>query len=300
MQLWDRFEVLSKDPLWTFGWNNEPVLIQNTFNNLEIIKCYPYGREYKYCVEIPIEDPITPFFPYGTFFFKTESQCAKYKDYVNTLEGQQTLLENAFSASRNNKIITKFKLDPCDDEEIENGIYSIKDFDELLSDSTILNRYLCYVDCEENEIRKINPANTTLEKYLRDYCKMFDLVKNRNFVWERLVFEIYKEDGNLYINHLFLQSDISKIMSDVFVCTRIMNYPICPTELDARRVRILNQFDAPITKIMDDAQRSIVSDKKYIAEKERKRRLINKILKMCAETLWNHKGTIISGLKTLI
>ncbi len=121
MLMFTNFDVLSENPLWTYDENNEPVMVQNTYNTMEVIKYYPLGRERKFNIDIPIEDPITPFFPYGTFFFKTENECKRFASCVDTLEGQQTLLENAFSASKQNKSIVKMKCDLEDIEKINTG-----------------------------------------------------------------------------------------------------------------------------------------------------------------------------------
>ncbi len=155
---------------------------------------------------------------------------------------------------------------------------------------------MCYID-DENKIRKIKQTDEVLDKYIRDYCKMHDLITNRDFTWERLVFEVYKENENLYINHLFIKSEIIDVLSDIYLCSRIMNYPICATRNQAKSIQILNDCDCPVTKTMGDMQRNISIIKEYEAEKERKRKLRMKILKMCAETAW--KQIIINGIKVL-
>lgn len=289
------FEILSENPLWTYDEKNQPIMIQNTYNTMEVIKFYPLGKEKGFNVDIPIEDPITTFFPYGTFFFKTEKECMRFASCMNTLEGQQTLLENAFSASRQNKSIVKMKCDLDDIEKINTGLYSISEFDELISDSTCLMCYMCYID-DENKIRKIKQTDEVLDKYIRDYCKMCDLITNRDFTWERLVFEVYKENEYLYINHLFINADIFDTPSDIYLCSRIMNYPICATPNNAKIIQILTDYNC-VTKSMDDMQRSIRIMKEHEAEKERKKKLAKNILEVCAKTAC--KQIIINGIKVL-
>lgn len=286
------FEVLSEKPLWTYDEENKPVLIKNTYDNIEVIRYYPMGKENYHYYDIPIEDPITVFMPFGIFFFKTKEFCEMFSKQIDTPEGKQTVLENSFESSRHNKNIVKLT---CR-HEIPNGIYSLKELDDILIADDLFN--LRFID-ENNNVREILQANNTINEYIREYMKMFIFTERHNLQYERVLFELYSENDKLYINHIFINCGSYYTFNRILLNSRIMNYPICETPISANYVKICLDSNAYNGIHMQSEQDSMTSLKEAQERKERNKELVKKIAKMCGEFAWEHKQEIFMGIKAL-
>ena len=117
------FELLSKKPMWTFGENNEPIMVENIYDDLEVIRIYrsDIGIPDKY-YDIPIEK-ITLVMELGTFFFKSKRDCEKFSKLATSDQGRLCILENSFECAKRNNCITKFK----EEKPVKDGMYVIKD-----------------------------------------------------------------------------------------------------------------------------------------------------------------------------
>lgn len=286
------FEVLSEYPLWTYDENDKPVLIQNTYDNINVIRYWPMGKKNHHFYDIPIEEPITAFMPFGTFFFKTQEECARFGKLIDSQEGKQTVLENSYECSRKNKHIVKMN---CRDE-IPNGIYSAKVLDDIIIADELFN--LRYVD-EECKIKEIMQANETINKYIKEYMTMFAFTERHNLQYERVLFELYKEGNKLYINHVFISCGSYFTNNDILLHSRIMNYPICVAPNCAKTVQIVLTNGGFNALSMQERQISLKNIKDVKARKERHKHLAKNIAKMCGEYAWEHKGEIFMKIKNL-
>lgn len=291
------FEVLSEYPLWTYGEDNSPVLVQNIYDNIEVIRYWPHGKEYqnKY-FDIPIEDPITFFAPFGTFFFKKQEECARYGKFIESEEGKMTVLENSYGSSRRNKHIVKMKCDKEDFDKIQNGLYSISEFDNILDELSELDKKLLYID-EEHEINKIQQADDILRKYIRDYLKMFSFEERHDFINERLIFEVYKEKRFLYINHIFMKDSCMLTPQSIILCSRINNYPICYGSSRANEIKTTLEKGGHIGMLISYGQNMLCTAKRNKNRKERNKKLVRTIATECGEFAWKYKKEILSFIK---
>lgn len=294
MLLGTDFEVLSEYPLWTYDEKNKPVLIQNTFDNINVIRYWPMGKKNNHFYDIPIEKPITVFMPFGTFFFSTQEECARFAKRIDTQEGKQTVLENSFESSRKNKTIVKMK---CKDD-IKNGIYSVKALDDLICDYDLFQ--LRYIN-ENNEIEEVHNITNenVIGKYIGEYMNMYNFTERHNLKYERVLFELYKEGNSLYINHIFISAGSFYACTDILLNSRIMNYPICSSPSYAKSLQITLNYGGYGAMSMQSSQQMLSNIKDAKARKERKRKLAIDIAKMCGDFAWKHKQEIFMGIKKL-
>lgn len=290
MLLGTDFEVLSEYPLWTYGEDNKPVLILNTFDDINVIRYWPMGKKNHHFYDIPIEKPITVFMPFGTFFFTTQEECARFAKQIDTQEGKQTVLENSFESSRKNKTIVKMR---CKDE-IKNGIYSVKALDDLICAYDLFQMRYINENNGIEEVRNVTSENI-IGKYIGEYMNMYNFTERHNLKFERVLFELYKEGNNLYINHIFISAGSYYAFTDILLNSRIMNYPICSSPLDANRLQITLKYGGYSAMSMQSSQQMLSNIKETKARKERRKKLAINIAKFA----WKHKHEIIMGIKTL-
>lgn len=290
MTLYTRnFEVLSKNPLWTFGQDNEPELVQNIYDDIEVIRIYRYGMNSDKYYDIPIER-ITPVIEFGTFFFTSKEDCEKFKKHASSDVGRVCILENSFECSKRSKNITRFKEN--EDIPIENGIYVIKDFESSLFSFCEITD-LVYID-ENYEICDFKVADEDVEDYLVKYVKTIDAESRHSLNYERMIFEIYSEDGYVYINHFYIH-DVGLTKRGLFFYTRILNYPII-----GKREAELFLIKCDINQYIDSKQEEQIEMQLSDEEKERKKKLRMKIMTLCGSYVWEHKFELISNIKKII
>lgn len=292
-------EILSKEPLWTFDENYNPVLFPNTYDTIEVIRCYPdIERTSGWYIDIPIENNITILSPYGTFFFKKKETCMLYCETIGSELGKQTLLENAFEDSKHNKNIEKFKYN--EKYPVKNGLYIIKNFDDIRYTNGSFGN-TCYLD-ENIDVKDFEYTDENSDYYLKKYIKMIDIEILHNLKEERIIFEIYVENETVYINHLFIHcfGDIAPARTNILLYTRILNYPIVESKFSAERLSYnMKQFGNMYATELVRSESILNAREHYERVKIAKRKMWIKILTECGTFLWKNKNTIISLFKKL-
>lgn len=284
------FEVLSKQPLYIIGENNKPMVVQNKYDYIEVIRCYQDDNCLLY-FDIPIEK-ITIFFEQGLIFFKSKEDCIKLSKNINTNLGKQTLIENALEVSKKNKSITKFSLDA--EHPVDYGLYVIKDIDDCCS-KIISSSEVCYID-ENNEVKDFKIAGKNEDYYLKKYISMLNIEHRHNLKLERIIFEIYSENDKVYINHFYISDFGYRYSEPILFFSRIMGYPICTNKRLAKKfLKYQAKEGINYGSIVEDAQEVT----QYVKIKEnieqRKIQLKNKIVSLCFKFVWDQVGKLVNA-----
>ena len=282
------FELLSKKPMWTFGEDNEPIMVENIYDDLEVIRIYRsnIGIPDKY-YDIPIEK-ITMVMELGTFFFKTKRDCKKFSKLAASDQGRLCILENSFECAKRNNYIIKFK----EEKPVKDGLYVIKDFENALFSFCEI-KDLVYIN-DHNEICNFEIADEVVEDYLIKYISTIDISSRHDLHYERVIFEIYTENKKVYINHMYVR-DVGITKKEIFFFSRILNYPILGTR-EAKIFLINND----INEYIDNKQKEQIDLRIFEEERERKRNLKATIINLCRNYIWEHKFEVFQNISKII
>lgn len=285
------YELLSTNPLWILDDDNEPQVIKNKYDNLEVIRVYDNTNSEFNHYDYPIEPLVTYIPEIGEIFFKTQNDALRHSSLMSSESGILTLLDNGFEQSRHNKAIDEFKkLKP-----VENGLYVIPEFDEaLVIPSSEWINTICYLS--ENGVESVKNADENINFYLHKYLNMIDIETRHNLENERLVFEIYTEMDKVYINHFFVK--YHNCPSGPFYITRIMNYIVCPNKCVAETT--LSRIESGnwnILKPMVRTQTVVDMSDAEIAKREQRKAIVGSVARFVGNYAWDHLDGILNWVK---
>ena len=287
MKIPNGFDLLSMNPLWVIDDNGEITMIQNICDSENVIRVWDVGhyRDGKHYIDYPIEKSIMYIPKLGTIFFSTSEEAVRSASLTTSESGWQCLIDNAMEMSKHNKSIVEFD----EYEKIENGIYSVSEFDECIS-SNWLNK-IRYLD-ENLVIRKIKKSTEKTNFYIKKYISMFDFETRHDFEHERVLFEIYSEEGKVYINHIMVNS--CNEPNDVFYYTRILNYPLFSSKKSALKYRdgLQRGIVRPTSKLIHNQYWITKREEQHNKRKETKEAVAN-LVDTLAHYAWNYFGNNI-------
>lgn len=286
------FEIHSKNVLWYLNENNEPEMIPNIYDNSEVVRVYKGNLQT--WIDYPIDGPLIYLPAISLVLFKTQNDAAAYMSIINSIEGCEILVENARRSGLTSAANREYS-----NWNIPNGIYCSKVLDSDLVDWGCLKeiRYLN----EDNLIKKPKEIPSHLEKKISDYLTSFDDIPiKHDFENERILFEIYSENGKTYINHFFVKADPINF-GGCFMYTRIMSYPLFKSKEDAAIWRWENEDgDSSPGKRLYYGQKRLETIKSVYDKEVARKQLFMKIAKMCGEFAYSHLQDIIDFGKNKI
>lgn len=289
MKTMGNYQLLSTHPLWILDDENHPVVVQNKYDNLEMIRVYDNGNtgKYNYC-DYPIEPLITYVPELGVLFFKTYEDAIRYASLMSDKSGVLTIFENGFEASRHNKVIVEFD----EHKKVKNGVYTIAEYDDAL----IIPDYEWIHDIHyisEKGVEKVKHSDENINFYLHKYMNMIDIETRHNLENERLFFEVYSECGKVYINHFFIRYHQQPVIP--FYFTRIMNYVICSSKSQADAIKSKTKNGGwDITTDMFHIQSSIESHLNDQARKEARKEICKKVIQYAGSFVWDHLDDVLN------
>lgn len=288
------YEVLSENPIWIINENDEVEMVPNIYSDMEVIRYYLGGDPDNGYIDTPIEDTITLAYSIGGFVFKTQEEANRYILSSKTEDGLMTILDNYIENMKRSSRIQKFKeIDP-----VPNGLYVIPEFDECLNplDWTL---QACALTLDYQKKYVFRKTTQPVNEYLIRYLKMIDIEKHHDLGKERVLFEVYSEDGYVYITHYFLQCYM--LFPCLFFYTRIMNYPVFDSEIFARNYKI-GSMGNPATKknVMFYEQRYLRNQVAREAKREARRTMIKNIALSVGKFAWENKAQALDLVKRFI
>ena len=282
------FEIHSLNVLWYLNEDNNPMMIPNIYDNSEVVRVY--GNSINEYQDYPIEDPITYCPNIGLVLFKTQNDAARFMSIIESESGSEIVIENSFQASINSTANKEYP-----SWGIKDGIYCYDAFDEDLPQWHWVTE-LRYLN-EEMLIKKPIQIPSHLESKFATYLSQFQLEVNHNFENERLLFEVYSEDGKTYVNHFFVHLNNTNV--DAILFTRICHFPIFMNKRCAAlwRLKYENGMINPGLQLYQK-QSKAQAKREVDLEKQRRKELVLKIGKMCGEYAYSHLQDIINFGKT--
>jgi hypothetical protein len=223
-------KILNDKPLYKYNASEAAIeRIENEYSDKKVIRYEDFDGDY---YDIPIEKNLTIDHRSGDIFFESLQVAEAFRHSIAAIEngGTQTLLENFCELSKRNEGILEFS----EFGKVENGLYSVPGLDSCIPvDSWVHD--LIYLD-ENNNIRKIKRPTPELDEYIVKYMRMYSLEKyDSNY--ERIIFEVYSEQGFVYINHFTVQ-DCVEPHGPIYT-SRINNYVCFGNVISAKRYRRL-------------------------------------------------------------
>lgn len=223
-------KILNDKPLYKYNASEAAIeRIENEYSDKKVIRYEDFDGDY---YDVPIEKNLTIDHRSGDIFFESLQVAEAFRHSIAAIEngGTQTLLENFCELSKRNEGILEFS----EFGKVENGLYSVPGLDSCIpADSWVHD--LIYLD-ENNNIRKIKRPTPELDEYIVKYMRMYSLEKyDSNY--ERIIFEVYSEQGFVYINHLTVQ-DCVEPHGPIYT-SRINNYVCFGNVISAKRYRRL-------------------------------------------------------------
>lgn len=223
-------KILNDKPLYKYNASEAAIeRIENEYSDKKVIRYEDFDGDY---YDVPIEKNLTIDHRSGDIFFESLQVAEAFRHSIAAIEngGTQTLLENFCELSKRNEGILEFS----EFGKVENGLYSVPGLDSCIpADSWV--RDLIYLD-ENNNIRKIKRPTQELDEYIVKYMRMYSLEKyDSNY--ERIIFEVYSEQGFVYINHFTVQ-DCVEPHGPIYT-SRINNYVCFGNVISAKRYRRL-------------------------------------------------------------
>lgn len=277
------FEVHSLNVLWYLDENNEPRMVPNIYDNAEVVRVY--GNNLNEYQDYPIEDAITYCPNIGLVLFKTQNDAASFMSIIESASGSEVIVENSFQASINSPRNKEYP-----SWGIKNGVYCYSPFDEDLPQWSWLMdiRYLN----EDNLIKKPIEIPKHCETKFANYLSQFQLEINHDFCDERLLFEVYSENGKTYVNHFFIH--MNKEYSDAIMFTSICNFPIFMNKMCAGlwRLEYENGMINP-GKQMYQSQSLLQTKRAIDVKKQQNKELMVNIAKMCGKYAYDNLDGII-------
>lgn len=223
-------KILNDKPLYKYNASESAIeRIENEYSDKKVIRYEDFDGDY---YDVPIEKNLTIDHRSGDIFFESLQVAEAFRHSIAAIEngGTQTLLENFCELSKRNEGILEFS----EFGKVENGLYSVPGLDSCIpADSWVHD--LIYLD-ENNNIRKIKRPTPELDEYIVKYMRMYSLEKyDSNY--ERIIFEVYSEQGFVYINHFTVQ-DCVEPHGPIYT-SRINNYVCFGNVISAKRYRRL-------------------------------------------------------------
>lgn len=223
-------KILNDKPLYKYNASEAAIeRIENEYSDKKVIRYEDFDGDY---YDVPIEKNLTIDHRSGDIFFESLQVAEAFRHSIAAIEngGTQTLLENFCELSKRNEGILEFS----EFGKVENGLYSVPGLDSCIpADSWVHD--LIYLD-ENNNIRKIKRPTKELDEYIVKYMRMYSL-ERYDSNYERIIFEVYSEQGFVYINHFTVQ-DCVEPHGPIYT-SRINNYVCFGNVISAKRYRRL-------------------------------------------------------------
>lgn len=223
-------KILNDKPLYKYNASEAAIeRIENEYSDKKVIRYEDFDGDY---YDVPIEKNLTIDHRSGDIFFESLQVAEAFRHSIAAIEngGTQTLLENFCELSKRNEGILEFS----EFGKVENGLYSVPGLDSCIpADSWVHD--LIYLD-ENNNIRKIKRPTQELDEYIVKYMRMYSL-ERYDSNYERIIFEVYSEQGFVYINHFTVQ-DCVEPHGPIYT-SRINNYVCFGNVISAKRYRRL-------------------------------------------------------------
>lgn len=283
------YTVFSRRPLYIVGDECTVKIVDNTYDDLEVIRVYYFGEDnYR---DTPIEPGITFVPDLGMFFYSSEGLARQNAITSETYGGRVCIMENCLEGSKKNKAIYKFK--EKEGNHIEQGLYVIDSFDDELPETTWLKN-ICYVN-EKKEVCSPKKASDELNEYLRDYLLVNNIETRHDLEKERLIFEVFVEKEYVYINHFFVHISLESF--DVFYFTRIMSYPVFCNKLGATMYRNKLSSGGNNEMSLEQAQKNLEKCAHFDRVTQARKETMTKISQIALQYAWEHLDQIIDLLK---
>lgn len=223
-------KILNDKPLYKYNASEAAIeRIENEYSDKKVVRYEDFDGDY---YDVPIEKNLTIDHRSGDIFFESLQVAEAFRHSIAAIEngGTQTLLENFCELSKRNEGILEFS----EFGKVENGLYSVPGLDSCIpADSWVHD--LIYLD-ENNNIRKIKRPTKELDEYIVKYMRMYSL-ERYDSNYERIIFEVYSEQGFVYINHFTVQDCIEP--HGPIYTSRINNYVCFGNVISAKRYRRL-------------------------------------------------------------
>lgn len=223
-------KILNDKPLYKYNASEAAIeRIENEYSDKKVIRYEDFDGDY---YDVPIEKNLTIDHRSGDIFFESLQVAEAFRHSIAAIEngGTQTLLENFCELSKRNEGILEFS----EFGKVENGLYSVPGLDSCIPADSWVHE-LIYLD-ENNNIRKIKRPTKELDEYIVKYMRMYSL-ERYDSNYERIIFEVYSEQGFVYINHFTVQ-DCVEPHGPIYT-SRINNYVCFGNVISAKRYRRL-------------------------------------------------------------
>ena len=163
----NKIQILSESDWYFINSDNEVELYEReSRNDMEIVRIFD-GESF---MDMPLEHPITYMPIVGGFLFDSEEVAEKYKSSLESSSGFSTVIDNSLSGSKRNDMVCVYK----EIVPVENGIYCVPEFDELLSNDC----WMMHVHglTKKNEIVEPKIVGDNEHFYISKYINMLGVL----------------------------------------------------------------------------------------------------------------------------
>ena len=289
----NKIQILSESDWYFINSENEVELYEReNRNDMEIVRIFN-GETF---MDMPLEHPITYMPIVGGFLFDSEEVAEKYKSSLESSSGFSTLIDNSLSGSKRNDMACVYK----EVVPVENGIYCVPEFDELLSDDC----WLMHVHglTKKNEVVEPKIVGENEHFYISKYINMLGvfggiipideengyLIQSKyDLTMYRCLFELFSECGNVYVSLVMVP--FTNEPKDTFYITRLNDIRLYGSKHSAMwaKTNCISAAEEGIEKIQNEAYYNA-----WLAKKERFKNVLHLVVENSDMIVSNAKKVV--------
>lgn len=270
--------VKSRNPMYYIDDSFQIVELPNVYDDSEVIEIKrTIGTD-----QIPINKRITIIVSLGLFLFRSKEDAI---NFGKLLDNPDLLVKNSTNQGVTKDNIVSFSVE----NTVESGLYTIKQFDDGLTNQRSRNDY-CYIENEKDihEIKQIIPESNE-DGVITEYINRISKLDNLNLSNNLVIFEILYEKGKVYVSHYVIDNNYHS--SRTLLITDINAYRVYKNKHSAKgwlyNLKVYGR-DRELEEIknMNDA----VQHARQV--RQVKKDTAMKILKIIGKYAWSYKGVI--------